>query len=96
MLTQSLIDALILLWCGGPKLLIALRFMKKWGFVFKTVLLVWCKITKKFLPVNGLGYWTRASCELLLMGSKGNVAGFRNYKLNVNQLVETVVLKSRR
>ena len=73
-----------LLWIGGLKLLATIEVMKAWGFTYKTILLVWCKKTKKYLPTNGLRYWTRASTGLLLMGSKGSIASFKSHHLSVN------------
>ena len=58
-------DALLFLWSSGPMLERSLAIMAAWGFAYSTVAFVWHKMR------TGLGYWTRAECEFLLLGRCG-------------------------
>jgi N6-adenosine-specific RNA methylase IME4 len=60
-------DAVLFLWSPAPKIEEALEAMEKWGFKYRTNF-VWTK------DQFGMGYWTRAQHELLLLGVKGKVA----------------------
>ena len=57
-------DAVLYLWATSPKLLVAERVMKAWGFLYKSSM-VWDK------ERMGMGYWFRGQHELLLVGTKG-------------------------
>ena len=62
-------DAVILFWAPPPKLEEALRILKGWGFTYKTGI-VWSK-EKEGISQEGTGYYIRATCELLLIATKG-------------------------
>ena len=65
-------NAVLLMWCTGPKLPEAFPLAKAWGFPdFKTVLYCWCKTSKNHQPLLGTGYYTRSSLEYVLMFSRG-------------------------
>lgn len=57
-------DSVLFLWATAPKIELALRVMKVWGFQYKTMA-VWDK------KILGMGYWFRGQHELLLVGTKG-------------------------
>ena len=60
-------DSILFLWATNPKLEDALKVLNAWGFKYTTNL-VWVK-QKAF----GLGYYSMAKHELLLIGKKGNI-----------------------
>lgn len=62
-------DAVILFWAPPPKLEEALRILKGWGFTYKTGI-VWSK-EKEGISQEGTGHYIRATCELLLIATKG-------------------------
>lgn len=55
-----------------PQLPLALEVMAAWGFAFKTVAFTWVK-RNRVAPswFWGMGNWTRANAELVLLGTKG-------------------------
>ena len=59
-------DAVLFLWATTPMLDDARATMAEWGFVYKTAL-VWAK------DRAGTGYWLRNRCELLLVGTRGDI-----------------------
>ena len=62
-------DAIILFWAPLPKLEEALRILHAWGFYYKTAI-VWSK-EKEGISQQGVGYYTIATCELVLVAVKG-------------------------
>lgn len=70
-------DCALFMWVVGPRLADATRLMKAWGFDYVTVYLVWTKRNKNGTPVNGLGYYTRSSCEFLLLGKRGSILKYK-------------------
>lgn len=62
-------DAVILFWAPMPKLEEALRIVHAWGFTYKTAI-VWSK-EKEGISQQGTGYYTIATCELVLIATKG-------------------------
>jgi N6-adenosine-specific RNA methylase IME4 len=65
-------DCVLLLWATGPGLAVALELGGAWGFVYKTVAFVWVKKNRnndRFF--TGLGYYTRANAEWVLLFTKG-------------------------
>ena len=67
-------DAALFLWITAPLLLShAPAVFEAWGFDYKTVAFTWAKRNKKAnTPFFGMGNWTRANCELCLLGTRGN------------------------
>ena len=81
-------DSMLFLWVTFPRLWVAEKVIRRWGFQYKTAAFVWAKTYpkathKKFL---GMGNYTRANVELCLLGVRGrpNVASH-----SVRQLVES-------
>lgn len=65
-------DCALFLWVTAPNLLEGIETLKAWGFTFKTIAFVWCKVNKKQNTFfMGNGYWTRANAELVLLGTRG-------------------------
>lgn len=59
-------DCALFLWATAPMLPDALRVMEAWGFAYKSRC-VWAK------DRLGTGYWFRDKCEILLVGTRGDV-----------------------
>tara|TARA_R100000687_G_scaffold66042_2_gene54765 strand:+ start:3026 stop:3556 length:531 start_codon:yes stop_codon:yes gene_type:complete len=72
-------DCALFLWTTDPMLPQALDLLAKWGFNYKTIAFVWAKLNKNAPSTSwtledfftGMGYWSRANCELCLLGTKG-------------------------
>jgi N6-adenosine-specific RNA methylase IME4 len=63
----------LFLWVPMPQLMEGIAVMNAWGFEYKTVAFTWAKQTKRARAWHmGLGYWTRANCELCLLGTRGH------------------------
>lgn len=64
----------LFLWATAPMFPEALEVMQAWDFTFKTIAFVWLKKNKKadsfFL---GMGNYTRANAEFVLLGLKGKM-----------------------
>jgi N6-adenosine-specific RNA methylase IME4 len=83
-------DACLFLWLCQPLLIETLRMVDSWGgWSYRTKAFSWCKLT----PQNGasfhvgMGYWTRANTEDVLLFTRGNPS--RNRK-DVYQLLATL------
>jgi len=67
-------NSVLFLWVTFPKLNEGLSVLRSWGFTFKTVAFVWVKFN---LRVNtlfmGPGFYTRANCEICLLGVRGRL-----------------------
>ncbi len=62
-------DAVIFFWAPLPKLEEALRIISAWGFNYKTAI-VWSK-EKEGISQQGTGHYIVATCELILVATKG-------------------------
>lgn len=62
-------DAIIFFWAPMPKLEEALRILHAWGFSYKTAI-VWSK-EKEGISQHGTGHYVIATCELVLIATKG-------------------------
>jgi N6-adenosine-specific RNA methylase IME4 len=79
---ESLIaeNSALFLWVTWPMLLDGLRIMADWGFTYKTCAFNWMKahagqvemFQEEITPLMKMGYWTRASSEVCLLGIRGN------------------------
>jgi N6-adenosine-specific RNA methylase IME4 len=65
-------DCILFLWTTGPQLNNATELMKSWGFKYKTMFMTWVKTTNGQVKPNRLGFYTRQSCECVLMGCRGS------------------------
>ena len=68
----ALEDSLLFLWIRARHLLLALKTITAWGFEYLTVGLVWIKLGKNGEPFYDIGYWTRNSAEICLIGKRGS------------------------
>jgi N6-adenosine-specific RNA methylase IME4 len=71
---SSLIDnnCALFMWATFPCLKEAIEVGEHWGFTYKTVAFVWVKKNKnQDTPFVGMGYYTRANAELVLLFTKG-------------------------
>ncbi len=79
-------NAILFLWTTFPQLEEALKVIKAWGFVYKTLGFNWykknIKIDSMFL---GMGYWTRSNSEYCLLATKGHP---KRQSTGVFQIVE--------
>lgn len=64
-------DCICFMWCTMPKLAEGLALMAAWGFAYRTVAFTWVKRTKHDKMFWGMGRWSRANPELVLLGVKG-------------------------
>lgn len=65
-------DCVLFLWTTYPKIEDALKLIKDWGFVYKTLAFVWVKQNKSGNGYFfGLGWWTRSNTEICLLAVKG-------------------------
>jgi signal recognition particle GTPase len=48
------------------------------GIPLQTMFMTWIKTTKGKIKADRLGFYTRQSCEYVLMGSRGNVLKYKN------------------
>lgn len=78
-------NALLYLWAVPPMLPEALEVMAAWGFKYKTFAFTWIKTTSKGTPAFGMGHYTRANAEVVLLGKRGK--GVPVIDHGVNQVV---------
>jgi N6-adenosine-specific RNA methylase IME4 len=64
-------DCVLFLWVPWPHLLHGLRLIKAWDFTYKTCAFDWMKLTKGGNPAIGMGFWTRANTEVVLLATRG-------------------------
>ena len=64
--------SLCFMWATFPTLPDAIALMKAWGFTYKTAAFVWVKKTKRDKVFWGMGAYTRANAEVVLLGTMGN------------------------
>jgi N6-adenosine-specific RNA methylase IME4 len=81
-------DCALFLWTTCPQLDVALRVMAAWGFTYKTVAFVWEKRTTNGKLHWGMGSYTRANAELVLLGVRGRP---KRESAGVHQIVQAKV-----
>lgn len=64
-------DCILFLWATYPLIQEALDVIKSWGFTYKTKAFTWVKKTKIGTYFMGMGNWTRANDEVVLLAVKG-------------------------
>lgn len=67
-------DACLFLWLCQPLLLETLEMVRAWGWSYKTKAFSWCKtyVGSPSTFFVGMGYWTRANTEDVLLFTRGN------------------------
>jgi len=91
-------DAILFMWATLPKLPEALELTQSWGFKYKTTGFVWVKTNPKSgTPFFGMGRWTRANSEVVLLGTKGRPqrvsAGVSQIVQVEEEILESSILK---
>ena len=82
-------DAALFMWATYPKIKEALEVMGAWGFTYKTVAFTWVKRNKISDSLFwGMGRWTRANAEVVLLGTRGKP---RRVDAGVHQVIEAPV-----
>ena len=80
-------NSVCLMWVTFPCLKEGIELLEAWGFTYKTVAFTWVKRNKK---VNsyffGLGNYTRANAEIVLLGTKGK--GLKRISRSVRQICD--------
>lgn len=80
-------DAVCLMWVTYPCLKEGLELLEAWGFTYKTVAFTWVKRNKKSDTFfMGLGNYTRANAEIVLLGTKGK--GLPRQSRSVRQILD--------
>lgn len=65
-------DCMLLLWATWPCLREAFQVIEAWGFAYQTCGFNWVKETSKRNGFHwGMGYWTRANTEPVLLATRG-------------------------
>ena len=72
-------DCALFLWITWPTLLDGIKIIEAWGFNYKTCAFNWMKahatqihlFDDEITPLMKMGYWTRASSEVCLLGTRG-------------------------
>lgn len=67
-------NCILFLWVTLPKLNEFMQVVDAWGFEYKTTAFVWVKENKVLdTPFMGLGRWTRANPEIMILATKGTI-----------------------
>lgn len=67
-------DAVLFMWWVGSMPQEAIDLVKAWGFTIKNMNgIVWNKLTANNNPHFGMGFWTRAGSESVLIATKGKI-----------------------
>lgn len=85
-------NAVLFLWVTNSHLPEGIEVMKAWGFKYKTVAFVWKKMTPLGKVFFNYAPYTLQSCELCLLGTKGQMSKMKTSN-NVRQLLEEVRTK---
>ena len=78
-------DSVLCLWITMPMLkeVFDAKLFEAWGFNYKTVLFTWVKLNRnKGGFFTGLGSYTRANAELMLLGTRGKGVKVKNKKIS--------------
>lgn len=83
-------NSILFLWATSPKLELAFKVIRQWGFDYKTVGFVWVKQNKKSASkFFGMGFYTRQNAEFCLIATKGK--GIKRINNSVFQIIETPI-----
>lgn len=78
-------DCALFMWATFPRLGAAIQLMADWGFTYKTCAFVWVKKSEAWKLAWGMGNWTRANAEIVLLGIKGKP---KRIACGVHQIIE--------
>lgn len=79
-------DCVLFLWLCQPLLIETLEMARSWGFSYKTKAYCWLKLRGPSTFHVGMGYWTRANTEDVLLFTRGKP---RRISKDVAQIVAT-------
>lgn len=81
-------NCVLLLWATFPCLKQAFELAEAWGFTYKTVAFTWIKKNRSNNGLFvGMGYYTRANAEIVLLFTKGKP--LKRISKNVQQVIIT-------
>ena len=85
-------DCILLMWTTGPQLENALELMQSWGFHYNTLFMTWVKTSNNGQVGRGarLGFYTRQTVEMVLMGTRGHV---HKYKKPRGEMLYNILLE---
>lgn len=79
-------NSVLFMWAYTPMLKEGIEVMEAWGFKYVSIGLYWHKVTKDGkAPAFGLGYYTRQSLEVCLIGKRGK--GVQRQSRGVRQAI---------
>lgn len=86
-------DAILLMWATFPNIFEAEKVMQAWGFEYKTAAFVWIKKNKKtWSNFWGMGAYTRANAEVVLLGISKNTKAKEQVKSHsIHQVIEAPI-----
>lgn len=61
----------LFMWCTPPRMPLAFEVLRAWGFAYKTIAFTWVKTRSEGKLHWGMGNWTRANPEHVLLGIRG-------------------------
>lgn len=64
-------DSVLLMWVTMPFLEEGFKFIKAWGFRYKTCAFTWVKTNKDGSLYMGMGRYSRSNAELCLLATRG-------------------------
>lgn len=64
-------NSVCFLWVTSPLLKDGIETLEAWGFRYVTKAFTWIKVAKNGNPKIGMGHWTRANSEDVLLGVRG-------------------------
>jgi len=80
-------DCACFMWVTDSHLYEGVEVLKAWGFQYKTIAFHWVKKTKHGKTAINTAPWTLKSCELCILGTKGQVSKYK-VSNNVKALIE--------
>ena len=83
-------NCILFLWATFPKIQECLNCIKAWGFTYKTVAFTWIKKSGNGTNFMGMGRWTRANAEIVLLATKGKP---KRIDAGVKQIIESTIAK---
>jgi len=83
-------DSILFMWTTYPKLEESFYVLNSWGFKYRTVGFVWIKKYSNNTNYLGMGNYTRANSEIVLIGVKGK--GVKTQVRNISQIIQTVMI----
>lgn len=78
-------NCVLFLWVTFPKLKEGIAVLEAWGFKYITVAFTFVKKNPKNDNIySGMGWWTNANAEIVLLGKKGKISPIAH---NIKQIV---------